>query len=110
MTTTPGFLLNYTDPNSGLNLPTAWIIRLSNLNLSDNEIVFSTRNPTVTFVVNIYEDIDAYTTGKEAVFKNVRITVPLSNSVFLSYFAALLPQISQASDNYLAVVLNDPPT
>ena len=106
--TTPGFQMDYTDPDSKLNLPSAWVVRISNLNSSDGANPTS-QVPTATFVYNIYRNQASYLAGEMPVYPYVKFTVKMSDTTFLSYFATLIPQLSTAADNYLAAVINNPP-
>lgn len=107
---TKGFQINYTDPATGLNLPTAWLVPASNL----NDPVINDPTGSVSkslFTYYIWETEQKYLDGTQAIFESLRISVDSTNAQFLQYFTpALLVQIKAARDGYLAAAANNPPS
>ena len=107
--TTKGFEINYTDPATGLNLPTAWVVPGPNL----NDPIITDATGTVSnllFTYNIWEDQQKYLDQTPAIFENLRINTNTTDSTFLQYFTPqLLAQMKAARDGYLAAVVNNPP-
>jgi len=72
-----GFQRDYTDPGSGMNIPTAWIqIRQINYVPSTYCLI----------VTDVYLDEAAYLAGKSAIFYNIMKPVKYEDADWMTYF------------------------
>lgn len=84
--TTPGFQFNYTDPKSGFNLPTAWIVISEAKEDSPTTTMMGSRVP---IRYDVYANQSAYTSGKSAIFPSNAYIVSYTdspNTVWTTYF------------------------
>lgn len=72
-----GFEMNYTDPNSGINLPNAWVQMTNILYVPASYCLI---------VYDIYADQGSYQTGKSPVFPNNRLQSNFGEESWISYF------------------------
>lgn len=72
-----GFTSNYTDPQSGLNLPQAWI-QISTIQYRPYDHVL--------IAVDIYEDLASKQSGMAPVFQNIQMKIGYGSLDWDTYF------------------------
>jgi hypothetical protein len=72
-----GFTTNYTDPQSGLNIPEAWI--------QINTIQYRPYDHTL-IAVDIYENLASKESGMAPIFQNIQMKISYGSSDWDSYF------------------------
>lgn len=77
MTELSGFTLSYTDPNSGVVLPTAWA-QIRQINYTPEK--------SCLVVTDIYQNEASKIAGKSPVFMNVVAPVSLGSAAWATYF------------------------
>ena len=72
-----GFTTNYTNPNSGMQLPQAWV--------QIDNILYTPYGRTM-IVFDIYKDVASFESGMEPVFPNLRGQIEYPSADWNSYF------------------------
>lgn len=72
-----GFTLDYTDPNTGIELPDAW---------AQIRYIVYTPEFNCSVLCDIYKDQEAYESGSAAVFQNIAPQVLYDDMYWNTYF------------------------
>lgn len=102
---TPGFQLNYTDKNTGVNFPTAWLVpSLQTINPGSKDPDNTVGN--ITMHLYVYQSEDLYLDRKDPSYTLQQQTVN-NDPVFLTYFTPQLQSdIKNAQLGYWAAIAN----
>lgn len=84
-----GFQFNYTDPDTGINLPTAWI---------ETDPVLYVHDQYVTLLYNIFLSETAKNNGMSPIFKK-RDDIKSTDAAFDTYFA--LSELNKVNNNII---------
>lgn len=88
---TPGFEINYTDPDTGANYPNAWVV-IKNILYGSPTITDIATNILCQF--DIYIDVEAYESSKMPVIANLRAVSQMGDNVWNTYFNQSIMQQS----------------